>query len=72
MDVLLTDINGRALVIELAAGNTDDGILEILEEHKEELIWLGLTYEWVQEYGWSDLGYFDPDWERNVRVFESV
>jgi hypothetical protein len=29
MDVLLTDICARALIIEPAAGNTDDGILEI-------------------------------------------
>ena len=70
MDVLLIDMCARALIIELAAGNTDDGILEILDEHQDELIRLGLTHEWLQEYGWSDIPYFVPQWDKNVRIFD--
>ncbi len=41
MDVLLTDLCARALIVELAAENTDEGILEILDGHQEDLIRLG-------------------------------
>jgi hypothetical protein len=70
MDVLLTDICARALIMELEAGNTDDGILEILDEHQDELIRMGLTYEWLQNNGWSDIPYFTPQWDKNVRIFD--
>jgi hypothetical protein len=70
MDVLLTDICARALIIELAAGSTDDGILEILDAHQDELIRLGLTHEWLQENGKSDIPYFAPQWDKNVRIFD--
>ena len=60
MDVLLTDICAKALTIELAAVNTDDGILEILEEHQDVLIQMGLTCEWLQKYGWSDIDCSKP------------
>jgi len=70
MDVLLTDICARALIIELAAGNTDDGILEILDAHQDELIRLGLTHEWLQENGRSDIPYLTPQWDKSVRIFE--
>jgi hypothetical protein len=70
MDVLLTDICARALTIELAAENTDDGILEILDEHQDDLIEMGLTHDWIQENGWSDIPYIVHQWNKNVRIFD--
>ncbi len=49
MDVLLTDICARTLIILPAAGNTDDGVLKILDEHQDKLVRPALTHEWLRQ-----------------------
>jgi hypothetical protein len=70
MRALLVDDFAHTEVLDLAAGDTDEALFEILEKYKETLIRMGLSYDWLSENGPGDNPYFTPQWTHNVRVFE--